>query len=1365
MQEWSVYKERLEQWFLANDIGVDSDKAGCKRRAILLSNLAESSYKLVRDLALPRQVGTFSYDAVVELLDGHFKPKKCTFAERYRFHSATQHAGEGLAEWAARVRGLAMHCGFVAQHLDEQLRDRFVLGMESGPDRDKLFTKDLSELTLNKAIEIAEGVRSARIGAQETVQRSEATQLHIMKVTTAEAQGATVRGAHSQRRSAAASAASSKPASAERTSSDNMCSACGYTGHQASSCRFARYKCKKCGIQGHLKRMCNKKTHKVQHFIECCADDDDGKCLCCNIRTERGEPMQESVVVNEIKLTFEIDTGSPVTVISEQMYKQYFSNIALETSDLILHSYSGDRLNIMGKLKLHFAYNGKSNYINVYVVRNGGPPLLGRDFFSRFNMQICSVNSCDDFGQTLISNYPKLFSDQLGCFKGVDVSLTLKPDAYPIFYKARPLPFALRDRVENELNRLVNLGILQPVKYSDYASPIVPVLKRDGSIRLCADYSVTINKQLLVDTYPLPRYEELFTKLHGGKYFSKLDLSQAYNQLCLNESSQMLTCINTHKGLYKFTRLVFGLASAPAIFQRTMESLLAGLDGTLLFLDDILVCGVDKNQLLKRLQEVFNRLQNAGLVLKMEKCSFFQESVSYLGFVIDRNGIHKSPDKVDSILQSRVPTNVSELKSFLGMVNYYRNFIRNASSILQPLHNLLQKNVPWQWTEEHAEAVSVIKRELASDTTLAHFNPEAQLILTVDASPTGLGAILSQIENNVEKPIAFMSRSLNPAEKRYSQIQKEATAIIFGIKKFHQYLYGRTVPFTLRTDHKPLISIFNPDKGIPEISANRLQRYAIFLSAYNFRIEYVSSVHNSADYLSRSVSEASGEPSAARSARASNDSSLDMSSYVHFVYEGERFLSLEGVKQAVTRDDVISSVIDYVLNGWPRKICDPLIQVFYSHRMELSVENGCLLRGHKLIIPRSIQKIVLDELHKGHLGETKMKEEARNRFWWPGMSVAIEHYVGACAVCTSLRASPPRVALTPWPYPTQPWYRVHVDFLGPINGRTFLVVVDAYSKWVECFDVSSGSGSRIVIEKLCEVMARFGLFHTICSDNGTAFVSHEFKQFCLRNNITHLTSPTYNPASNGQAESYVKIIKKAIKSILLTGVNTRDINIKLLEFLLCYRNSVHSTTNRSPAEVLFGRKLRCRLDLLKPTISAPSDPALDKVVKIKQCLQSNHYRGNRKVTFNIGDNVLVKQYKQQRHYWSRGSVVKKIGNSIYIIQICNSDQTLKRHANQLLKYKGEEDIVPAFIVPASDSATGISHEQSSAGYHQSPREAEAVRPAHASEDTDSRTTDSRTLMQTPPVTTDSDKSRTLQNESTTRSKRQRTPVDYRKFFK
>lgn len=268
VQEWSLYKDRLEQWFEANEIET-SEKVGIKRRAILLSNLAENTYKLVRDLALPSSVGSLDYDSVVKLLDSHFKVKKCGFAERNKFHGALQQPNESLASWAARVRGLAIDCGFLAAVLDEELRDRFVLGMTPGPERDQLFTKELTELTLSKALEIAEGVRSARLGAQQSApggvqsNSSSVMQQHeIFKMASSNLEGAVSRHGEHSYRAGGGAPGSRVPGGSVAA----RCTVCGYTGHKAAMCRFSQYKCKKCGVKGHLKRMCYKKK---QHFIEC----------------------------------------------------------------------------------------------------------------------------------------------------------------------------------------------------------------------------------------------------------------------------------------------------------------------------------------------------------------------------------------------------------------------------------------------------------------------------------------------------------------------------------------------------------------------------------------------------------------------------------------------------------------------------------------------------------------------------------------------------------------------------------------------------------------------------------------------------------------------------------------------------------------------------------------------------------------------------------------------------------------------------------------------------------------------------------------------------------------------------------------
>ncbi|XP_063362806.1 uncharacterized protein K02A2.6-like [Cydia amplana] len=1253
VQVWKNYKSRVCQWFIANNITEATDAQGQKRRAILLSALNESSYELAAHLALPKDVQEVPYEDILKLLDDHFTPKLTGFGERHNFYSATQQREESYPQWAARLRGLSVHCAF--KNVEEALRDRFVMGMLPGREKEKLYAQDLSALTLAKAVELAENIRRARAGAAVagagagaaavTPGSSESSASELFKIT---------RGGKNE------------------GSAKVKCSVCGYTNHSASQCRFAKFTCKKCNKKGHLRKMCTSVNY-VNVSADCQGDnDDDGKLYY--IRSFRGEPMVETVKINGRKLKFEIDTGSAVTVVSYITYKMHFKDVPLLPTKKRLVTYSGQHLQCKGSARSTVEYAGSTRALNVYVVNDDGPPLLGRDFIALFRLQLTPVQTvhyCNDkllIGSTdLEKQYPKLFSGNLGLFNKYKVNLRLKEDAKPVFFRARPVAFALRDTVSKEIDRLVNLGVLKPVDHSEYASPVVPVLKKNGSVRLCADYSVSINKQLLIDQYPLPTINELFSKLHGGKTFTKLDLSMAYNQFELDEDSQRLTCINTHRGLFRFTRLVFGLASAPAIFQRAMECVLAGLDGVLCLLDDVLITGADAAQHQARLKVVLQRLQDAGLVLQRDKCEFFKDEISYLGYIINKEGLKKSPEKIKAIVEAPVPTNISQLQSFLGLSNYYRNFVPGASTILSPLYDLLKKNTKWEWSALHNDAFNKIKRHLVSDQVLTHFNPKAKLFLTCDASPSGLGAILSQLDSDgVERPVAFASRTLNPAEKRYAQIQREATAIIYAVRRFHQYLYGRAEPFVLRTDHKPLTSIFGPYKGIPEVSANRLQRYALFLSGYNYTIEYVRSADNSADFLSR----ASLPGERGRGAEPALADS-DKAAYVCFVADGAKPLTLNELQIGTQTDAILNIVSRYILNGWPNKITDVRLKPYHLCRTQLAVENGIIMRGHKAVVPQSLRDKVLAELHTSHLGIVKTKAEARARFWFPGIDRALETFLGSCEVCQQLRPSPPRAPPAPWPQTARCFERLHIDFLGPLYGHTYLVIVDTYSKWLEVYPMVSTT-STAVVDKLCDFISRFGLPKTIVSDNGTAFCSQEFTRFCDLNDIKHITSPAYHPASNGQAESFVKITKKGIKSSMLTGKNDRQRRLLLLRYLMDYRNSIHSTTGCAPSQLVFGHKIRCRLDVSNPSSElsplSSAESVINKPVKIQQCSPCKEYESR---NFKKGELILYKKYVNKSQFnWCKGTIDKRIGKVLYLIKDYYTDIIIKKHKNQIIKING-----------------------------------------------------------------------------------------------
>ena len=512
----------------------------------------------------------------------------------------------------------------------------------------------------------------------------------------------------------------------------------------------------------------------------------------------------------------------------------------------------------------------------------------------------------------------------------------MKENAQPIFCKARPVPYAVKESVENEFSEMEKRGIMYKVPTREWSTPLVVIPKPDKSVRICGDYKVTVNREISEERYPIPSTEDLFATLAGGKKFTKLDLSQAYTQLEVDEKSQELLTVNTHMGLFRYRRLAYGVSSSPAIFQsvHVMDKILLGIPYVVCRIDDILITGSDDQSHLESLREVLKRLSEHNIKLKKEKCSFMEERVVYMGHMVDENGIHATEDKIEDVKNSPLPTNVSQLKSYLGLIGYYRAFLPNLATILHPLHVLLKQGEAWIWSEECEKAFRQSKQMVIDSDLLVHYDVNKPVTLACDSSSYGAGAVISHImEDGKERPIAFASRTLSSSEKNYSQIEKEALSIIFGVKKFHKYLYGRK--FTLITDHQPLTTIFGPKKGVPTMAAARLQRWAVILSAYEYDIVYRKSAdHANCDFLSRFPV----------GTEESEDDGIV--SYIEDIP-----VDSKDIAEATRRNPVLSKVYEYTLNGWPNHVSDNALKPYFSKKNELSVDNGVILWGLHVIIP------------------------------------------------------------------------------------------------------------------------------------------------------------------------------------------------------------------------------------------------------------------------------------------------------------------------------------------------------------------------------------------------------------------------------
>lgn len=1215
------FLERLGQAFIANDIPDQPENAD-KRKAILLSALSSEVYSTVRDICSPTIPSSKTYVQLADILKARFEEKRLVIAESFRFYDAHQRGDENITEFACRLQKLASSCDFGA-FLQRALRDRFVSGIRSRTIQSRLLAK---ENTFEQALAQAQAFELAE---KDLAQLQSGIHENAMQVRS------------------------------KFKSSIVDCFRCGQN-HDPNQCWFKDKECFSCKKIGHAKKMCkskkggasdqkkqkgkfktDKKKKENADFVEDSESKvsnekttDTDSMYHINIENSKG-PYTVDLVLGGNKVNFVVDTGASVTVIHETVYKEHFQKYPLQKSKVTLNSYSGDRIPVVGEIEIPVSYHNQCFTLPLLVANGERVSLLGRNWLKYIKLNWCDIFNVKSTTQSIDEIMQKYSSSSTGQgMKNFQAEIKVQPDSQPIFHKARPVPYALRPLVEKELDRLEGTGIIKKVEHSSWATPLVVVPKANGQkVRLCGDYKVTVNRVIVPDPYPLPTAEDLFATLAGGKYFSVIDLENAYLQVPLSEESKQFLTINTSRGLFQYQTLSFGVSTAGAIFQRIMDQLLCGIEGVTCYLDDILIQTKTKEEHLKTVDLVMSLLSKNGIKVNIEKCSFLQESVKYLGHKIDADGIHPTVEKVEAILKAPNPSCVKELRAMLGLIQYYHKFLPQLSTLLAPLHHLLKSGVTWKWSKECSQAWSKCKELLTQNTVLVHYDPNKPIVVAADASPVGVGCVISHImPNGEERPVAFASRTLTSSEKNYSQIEREGLAIVFAMAKFNKMLYGRR--FILYTDHRPLTTIFGPKKGVPAVTAMRLQRWALLLMTYTYDIRYKRSEDNSnADALSR---------------LPLHGSKLATENEVNYFSNCDLLPVLsKDIAAETKKDPILSRVLQYVLSGWPAKVA-PELKDFACKKHELSADQGCLLWGMRVIIPPKFRSQLLGELHKDHPGMRRMKELARNYLWYPGMDQDVENLVSKCEGCQLVRNDPVKGPTIPWRYPERPMERVHIDY-AEFEKQNYLVIVDAFSKWIDVVQVSSTSTSS-TISVLRKFFSQFGLPEELVSDNAAQFTCKEFEHFLQMNGVKHTKSPPYHPASNGAAERQVQNFKHALKKQLL-GEGKPDLD----SFLLTYRSTPHRVTGVSPAELFLKRQVRTRLSLLKPNLKASVENK-----QWKEAAQKKSKTGIRQ--FSAGDKVLVRN-KVGKDKWVQGVIVKVVGVLKYLVRV--QGRTRYCHMNHL----------------------------------------------------------------------------------------------------
>lgn len=882
-----------------------------------------------------------------------------------------------------------------------------------------------------------------------------------------------------------------------------------------------------------------------------------------------------------------------------------------------------------------------------HVVPDGARSLLSRS--TAHDLKLLQVGkSVNSFESVNDGTFPKM--------PGVQVKFSVDKSIPPAKNAYYNVPAAFREAARARLHEMEKCGIIEKVtKAPSWISGMSAVAKGKSDFRLVVNMRAP-NKAINREYFRMPLVDEMRVKLHGAKYFSKLDLSNAFYHLELSEESRDLTTFLAENGMYRFTRLMFGVNCAPEIFQREMVHLLAGIDNTIVYIDDILLFAETLDELRQSVSKVLQILQQNNLTLNTAKCEYDKSRIKFLGHQLDGDGFHVDEEKIKSVRNFREPTTISELRSFLGLASFISSYVRNFAAISRPLWDTVT-NKTWTWGPKQKEAFERIKQRILHCTTaLGFFSETDNTILYTDASPSALGAVLVQ-ESKTRNPriISFASKALTATERRYAQNQREALAAVWGVEHFSYFLLGRH--FTLRTDAQGVAFILNRSREESKRALTRADGWALRLSPYSYDVEYVRGHNNIADPSSR-LYEGVDEP-------FDDDVSpweigtLEANS-IEILTEGE-------IAHATAQDELLQLVIVALeTRNW-----NNVDASYLKIRDDLSVRDGIIVKTGCAVIPSSLQDKALRIAHEGHPSVAKMKSIIRQRVWWPGLSSTVQKWVESCETCAT-NGKPER----PTPMqrvfvPKVVWEVIALDFNGPyvlLGGISILVMIDYRSRFLFAKPVKSTSFD-CTKKVLDEIFEKEGYPKSIKSDNGPPFNGAEYREYCAQRGITAVFSTPLFPQQNGMVESSMKIINKAMSAAIS---NKTNYIIELREAVNAHNAAAHSITQLPPEEIMLGRKIRRGLPLIMHEKSLIDNALLDqrdRKAKLEGKRREDTRRGARECRVKTGDTVIIQRTlrgKGQSRFSPSRYIVTDENNGSLVLQ--NGDgQSIKRHVTQTKK--------------------------------------------------------------------------------------------------
>lgn len=1251
------------------------------KKKILLGKYSSRAFqKEFESLVAKENRNKTTFIELVQLMEEKYAPARNHILANYEFHRLVQQ-DENFETFSNRVTEQANSCQFKCDSADcnipnIMIRDQLIFGTNNTEIRQQALKQQWNLKDLLKNARVIETATFSSQHMQDNSQKS------VSRVRPGRYSKKT-RQKNSQQN------LNSRPSTSTQceTCSNKLC-------HGGKKCLAYGKACFLCGKSGHFKgskacsgqrpRTNTRKAHQAcawetnEEQTSSSSDEPDEHYDISHVKTVnslKNSRYEVKVYIKGQPVNGHADTGADINVMS--LDTAHNLKLPMSDSTLKIRPYGSKSIKTVGYYEGTVKYRKKSSNTQFYIISSDVETLLSGKLCEELGI----LTFTSDGARSSVANVQlephetykaKIFKRHPAIFKGVGtlknhvvhffVDNSIPPSAQP----ERPIPYHLQERFQKAIQDMIQEDIIEPHEGpAPWISNPVLTPKDNDSIRVTLDMRIP-NTAIKTTNLPIPRVDDVKTKLSGSKYFSKLDLKAAFHQLKLDKASRALTVFHAAGRLMRYKRLTMGAKPASGELNKALLPLFASIPHCSVIHDDIIIAAPSLKTHDQALDATLKILEAKGLTLNAEKCLFQQNEIPFWGLIISQSGIKPDPAKTKALNEASRPDSKDDVMSFLCFTQSFSDFIPRLSRKTHHLRAMTKKNAVFSWTKQCETEFNNLKKALSEKTLIAHYNPRLPTAIFVDAHATGISAILTQ-ENtsNALLPVAFASRATRPEEQRYPQLDLEALAIDFGLRRFRKYIAGGP-PITIHTDHKPLVSIFhNSRKGSIRTDRIKLRHQDLV-----YKLEWTPGKANPADYLSRHACQLIDLPP------SWNEEAKELQKTVWRLQSGPdtNTITMKQISKETNTDSELAKLKQHIMNGQIPKD-NAKLKAYNQIFDELAIVKNIIFKGNQIVLPSSLRQAAVDNAHeKAHFGIVNLKRRIRSHFWFPDMNNTIEEAVKSCSACqmfTNKRTHEPARNI---PMPKNPWEVVSVDLFGPLpNGNYVIMVQDVLTRF-PAGKIIRSTAAKYVIPALQQIYINYGSPDSQRTDNGPPFNSKEFTLFCDNHGIRHMPVFPYHPQAN-PVETIMKPMGKALKIAIW---QKKDQSTALNDFIREFRATPHIATGEAPGDLFLrgGYKqgpTRNILDQTKITAAYTKDKST------KQERNQTRNKSHRKASgIQIGDKVITRNMARRKFdpvFGPDTYTVKEVRSTGAFIQRLRDGKEAWRHMDDMKPINQDKELV------------------------------------------------------------------------------------------